>query len=357
MNRILDWIRGHRWETLSAVLGAALVVALGVLVATAGDSPDAVAGATTTTTEPADPPLSSDSTGDRGSDPEPVPTTTPVPPAEDIPPSVTAVVVDNHPDARPQIGIGAADLIIETPVEGGLSRFIALFGGQPPDLVGPVRSLRPVSADLLAPFQPVVFTTGGQPFVTGAVQGAGVTVVTPADSIGFQSLERPQPHHVFASPSVDVTEGVQFPWPWQTGDWPGGEPVTEAGLPVAGGVEWRFENDAYVRYQDGEPYQALPAFNAEPEPLARDTIIVLVAHQKLAGYTDSTGADVPTFDVVGGGDLYVLYRGEMIEGSWSRVSQAEGYAFATTGGEPLTVPAGSIYWVVVPDDQPLDLGP
>ncbi|MFP4554789.1 MAG: DUF3048 domain-containing protein [Actinomycetota bacterium] len=354
MNAILTWIKSHTWETVSAVLGIALVVALGFLATDSGEEFPEVAADTTTTTSTSPDPVPAETTVPDEAD-EPVSTTEP--PPEDNPPSITAVVVDNHPSARPQIGIGAADLIVETPVEGGLTRFTALFGGQPPDLVGPVRSLRPVSADLLAPFQPVVFTTGGQPFVTGAVSGAGVTVVTQADSVGFQSLERPQPHHLFASPSVDVSEGVQFPWPWQAGEWPGGEPVTEISLPIAGGVEWRFEDDVYVRYQEGEPYQALPAVDAEPEPLTRDTVVVLVANQKSAGYTDSTGADVPTFDIVGEGGLYVLHGGELVEGSWSRASQAEGYEFIDQGGESVTVPEGSVYWAIVPDDQPLDLGP
>lgn len=176
----------------------------------------------------------------------------------------------------------------------------------PPIWWVPVRSLHPVSADLLAPFQPVVFTTGGQSFATGAVTRAGATILTPGDSIGFQSLERSQPHQLFASPSVDVSEGVAFPAPWQVGEWLGGEPVGEVALPIGGNVTWRYENDTYVRYQEGEPFLVQSNFETEPEPLTRDTVIVLVAYQKSAGYTDSTRAEVPTFDIVGGGELYVL---------------------------------------------------
>lgn len=338
MSQIIAWLKEHRWETVSGVLGLALMGTVIGLVVVSGDGEDIpVPGSSTTTTATATTFSAPSTTEPDGSG------SSTTAPEVAIPPSVTAVVVDNHPSARFQIGIDAADLLIETPVEGGLTRFTALYGGQPPDLVGPVRSLRPVSADLLAPFQPVVFTSGGQPFVLGAVEGAGATILTPEDSIGFQSLERPQPHHVFVSPSVDVPAGVSFPAPWEVGEWPGGEPATELTLPGPEGVSWRFENDTWTRYEGEEPFLIQSGHEAEPEPLTRDTLILLVANQKSAGYTDSTGAQVPTFDVVGGGELQVFHGGEVIEGTWFRSSQAEIYEFTDLDGDTLSVPAGSVY--------------
>jgi hypothetical protein len=346
MNRILGWVTGHVWETVSAVLGAGLVVSLGFLATDSGEPEEVVVTTTTTSTS-----VPAETT----TVPEGAPSTS-EPPEEEIPPGVSAVVVDNHPDARPQIGLAAADLLLETPVEAGMTRFTAFFAAEPPDLVGPVRSLRPVSADLLALFQPVVFATGGQPFVTGAVSATGATIVTPDASIAFQSLERPQPHHVFVSPSVDVPAGVAFPAPWETGDWPGGDPLTEIILPISDGVGWRFEDGTYVRYLEAEPFQIQSAVDGDLEPLTRDTLIVMVAHQKSAGYTDGGGLDVPTFDVVGGGDLYVLHNGEVIQGNWFRNSQGEDYVFTDEDGEVVPIAIGGLYWAIVPDGQPIDLG-
>ena len=346
MNRIIGWVTSHVWETVSAVLGTGLLVSVGFLATDSAEPEEVVV--TTTTTSTSIPAVTTTL-------PEGAPPSTEAP-EEEIPPGVTAVVVDNHPDARPQIGLAAADLILETPVEAGMTRFTAFFAAEPPELVGPVRSLRPVSADLLSLFQPVVFATGGQPFVTGSVSATGATIVTPDASIAFQSLERPQPHHVFVSPSVDVPAGVAFPAPWETGDWVGGDPMTEISLPVSGGISWLFEDGAYVRYGEEQPFQIQAAVDADLEPLTRDTLIVMVAHQKSAGYTDGGGLDVPTFDVVGGGDLFVLHNGELIEGSWSRLSQAEDYVLTDEAGELIPIPAGFLYWAIVPDGQPIDLG-
>lgn len=347
MRGIVDWIRGHVWETVAAVLGVGLAVSLafnlGGADALVESEPPPATSTTSTTAAGVSTTL----------DEEPIVSTT-EPGEQEVASGAVAVVVDNHPDARPQIGLTTADLILETPVESGMTRLTAFFSTESPGLVGPVRSLRPVSADLLAPFRPVVFTSGGQPFVTGAVAATGATIVTPDMSIEFQSLERPQPHHVFVSPSPENTVAGQLPVPWETGAWPGGDPIDEVTLP--GGVSWRFENGVYARYQDGEPHMVLPNFDIDGEPLTRDTLIVMVAHQKSAGYQDTTGFDVPTFDVIGGGDLYLLHNGEMIEGVWSRAGQGAGYTFSDGEGNVVPVPAGSVHWAIVPEGEPVALG-
>ena len=74
----------------------------------------------------------------------------------------------------------------------------------------------------------------------------------------------------------------------------------------------------------------------------------MVVSQKSAGYTDSTGAEVPDFDVIGSGNLYVLHQGEKVEGRWFRSDQDSGYRFVTEGGERLVVPGSAVYLAIVP---------
>ena len=56
---------------------------------------------------------------------------------------VTAVMIENSPDARPQSGLRDAGVVFEAVAEGGITRFLALFQDTKPDYVGPVRSARP----------------------------------------------------------------------------------------------------------------------------------------------------------------------------------------------------------------------
>ena len=51
-----------------------------------------------------------------------------------------AVKIDNHEEARPQIALNRTDIVFEELVEGGLTRYVAIWHSDIPDEVGPVRS-------------------------------------------------------------------------------------------------------------------------------------------------------------------------------------------------------------------------
>jgi hypothetical protein len=65
---------------------------------------------------------------------------------------VLAVKIDNIVNARPQTGLGRADIVCVLPVEGGLSRFLAVFSSHFPPVVGPGRSARDDDLQLLRQF-------------------------------------------------------------------------------------------------------------------------------------------------------------------------------------------------------------
>ncbi len=57
------------------------------------------------------------------------------------------VMIENHPDARPQYGLSSASFVYEAIAEGGITRFLAIFGSHDASKVGPVRSARTYYAD------------------------------------------------------------------------------------------------------------------------------------------------------------------------------------------------------------------
>jgi hypothetical protein len=59
-----------------------------------------------------------------------------------------AVMINNHPKARPQSGLNKADIIYEILAEGDVTRFLAVFQSEKPDNMGPVRSARDYYIDL-----------------------------------------------------------------------------------------------------------------------------------------------------------------------------------------------------------------
>lgn len=75
-----------------------------------------------------------------------------------------AVSIDNQGERPfPQGGFADAQVVYELPVEGGLTRYLALFWQAEVDLIGPVRSARDYMIDCLMPYDAVFVHFGGSP--------------------------------------------------------------------------------------------------------------------------------------------------------------------------------------------------
>jgi hypothetical protein len=76
-----------------------------------------------------------------------------------------AVMIENHPDARPQSGLGSTDIVYETVAEGGITRFMGIFfcNAQAKDsIVAPVRSARQAFLDYASEYNfPLYAHVGG----------------------------------------------------------------------------------------------------------------------------------------------------------------------------------------------------
>ena len=269
---------------------------------------------------------------------------------------VVAVKVDNAPEAGPPIGIQDAELVVEAPVEGGLTRLTAMFFENEPTVIGPIRSVRPVDADLLAPWRPFLVTTGGQDFVYREILAAGVAILDEGTDGLFQQIERRQPYHLVATiPLIQLEAGEGAPpvaaLPFGD-DAFSGDSGTSLAIPFSGvaDVAWEYDSESgqYLRIVNGEPYQIFPEYNAELTGFGIDTVVVLKAAQRSAGYTDSTGADVPTFDVIGFGDVMVFHGGQVMVGQWLRAAQSDGWVFLDDSGAQFSLPIGSVWLEVVP---------
>jgi hypothetical protein len=72
-----------------------------------------------------------------------------------------AVVIENHPDARPQSGLNEAAVVYETLAEGGITRFLAIFQENDVTEIGPVRSARPYFVNWAESYKAIYAHVGG----------------------------------------------------------------------------------------------------------------------------------------------------------------------------------------------------
>src|SRR3989440_5665200 len=172
------------------------------------------------------------------------------------------VVVDNAIPARPQWGIAEADIVYEVPTEGMITRFLALFCGDGPDTVGPVRSLRLQFLDIAGDYSATVAHAGSSESALAAVEEHAGPVINEFWNAGpfRRDQHRHRPHNVFASVALlrryvkDTSPlGTR---PWTTTDLtPAATPMMIA-IPYGRGYTSQFVFDPasghYRRFTEGQ---------------------------------------------------------------------------------------------------------
>lgn len=74
-----------------------------------------------------------------------------------------AVSIENSPAARPQSGLNKAEIVYEFMLEGGITRFLALFWPELPNKIGPIRSARPALIKTANAYDALFLHAGASP--------------------------------------------------------------------------------------------------------------------------------------------------------------------------------------------------
>ncbi len=289
----------------------------------------------------------------------PLPSTVPRPPPvspftglpTDLGAPVLGVKIDNAAVARPQSGLALADLVYVEPIEGGLSRLLAVYQSQVPSVVGPVRSTRVSDLELLANFgRPALAFSGAAAEVGALVVRAPVLDVSALRRPGdyHRDQRRPMPHNLYGdatllrqggTPPRDI--GFRFgPTP------PGGRPVpgTEVRYPATAiGVQWVPAEAKWVISMDGAPLTSASG----PRPGAATVVLQRVSVRNTT-VRDAAGSPSPFAETVGAGDVVVLRDGLAFTGKWSRAAPDAITTFTLPDGSPLTFARGPVWVVLVP---------
>ncbi|MEU3663217.1 DUF3048 domain-containing protein [Streptomyces sp. NPDC032940] len=263
---------------------------------------------------------------------------------------VLAVKVDNAPEARPQRGLDAADVVYVEPVEGGLSRLMAVYATRLPEAVGPVRSARESDLELLRQFdRPVLAFSGAQSKLLPLIDAAPLRAEPPATAPDAYVRDdgRAAPHNLLLRPdrllpspsgAAALTTGYRY------GEAPGGgRPVSSRTVryPAASFTfTWSAERGRWLIAMDGGPVPA--AGGGRPEPA---TVVVQHVTVRKSAFRDFLGSNSPYVESVGSGRAEVLRDGRSYEATWKRGAAEEGTAFTAGDGTPVNFAEGPV-WVV-----------
>jgi Protein of unknown function (DUF3048) N-terminal domain/Protein of unknown function (DUF3048) C-terminal domain len=267
---------------------------------------------------------------------------------------VLAVKIGNTVPERPATGLSRADIVYVIPVEGGLSRILAIFSSHYPRVVGPVRSARQDDIRLLRQFgRPAFVYSGAQPRLLPVVEHSRIVDLYAGRSkiAGdfYRSLDRPEPYNFYArtrpllkaarTASVARDIGFRFgPAP------PGGHPREWAWVSYPS-ASFRFTWSAAYRrwaiWMDGSP-----AYTTERAlQLSAPTVVIQRIAVGLSPYLEQGPIEPPYATTVGSGTALVLRGGEAFHAHWSRPVAGGGTTFTTDTGQPMTFARGPV-WIV-----------
>ncbi len=263
---------------------------------------------------------------------------------------VLAVKIDNLAQARPQTGLTEADIVYVLPVEGGLSRILAVFSSHFPPVIGPVRSAREDDLELLRQFgRPAFAYSGAQPQLLPVVEKAR-TVDLYTGRVGgyFRDPHRVAPHNLYAhttqllaeAPGASRAHDIGF----RFGPAPsGGRAMTSFSVsyPAASFVfRWSPKDGRWLVWMDGAPAGA-----TEGGPLSAPTVVIQYTKVRTSRFLEQ-GVRPPYAESTGTGTGIVL-RGERAYAiRWSRPDVNGGTTFTTTSGRTMTFARGPV-WVVL----------
>ncbi len=338
---------------MAALLGAGVVVAL----AACGSTPTAPSTSNLT--------LGPSIAPDKSAPPTPaVPPTWPltgVAAANVVTRPALTVKIENSIEARPQTGLDQADMVWEEVVEGGITRFAAVYQSVVPSAVGPVRSVRPMDADISAPMHGLIAFSGGQAGFVNEIRAAGVQIISmDLGAKGFaRTSARRAPHNVIGTPTTfwsladaahSASPAPQFTFATtapQASAVASGTPVTTIDIRMSG-VEhpvwtWSAGQNAFLRSEG-----TTPAVTAAGVRLSATNVVVLRVRLVNTGTTDPAGNPVPETVLTDSGEATVFSGGKQVAATWSKASVAKPVVLTGANGAPITLAPGTTWIELVP---------
>jgi hypothetical protein len=272
---------------------------------------------------------------------------------------VLTVKIENSVDARPQSGLEAADLVVEELVEGGITRFAAMFQSRVPGNVGPVRSVRNVDASLAGPTRGLLAYSGGAGNVLGIVRRAPVRQLAPgqAGNAYHRSSQRRAPHNLYANPHALYAHARdRHPAPRSFLPFaPSASTAATASGRRAHVLRLRFSNGEHPTWTYDRAHHrwlrsegSRPARAASGARLAAGNVVVLRVRTRDAGYRDPAGNFVPETVISGSGPAVIATGGRVVHATWHKRGRDAVLRFTGPHGRPLTVAPGRTWLELVP---------
>ena len=301
-----------------------------------------------------------------------------------------AVMVNNiansqRQNARPQRGIGSADLLIEAKVEGGITRLCAVFSDADsiPE-VGPLRSGRDQFLQLLMPHQALYYHDGESIFCTQFINVYDYSGLNIGGKSYFNTPVHPHVAHrdnrgrnvayehteftsgkeikqAAGNAGIGLTYANETPFfhfaDYRTAasnDLPGAPAAKTISITHSESYRTRLSYNSWGRSYKLEMYnRSKKAYENTVDELTGKQLgftNLLVCFAGIADYPGDSGG-VQQVDYVSGGEAYFFTRGAVQHGTWQKASPEHPLKVYAADGSEICFNRGKTYLAIVDDDE------
>ncbi|PUU94857.1 MAG: hypothetical protein CI949_498 [Halanaerobium sp.] len=264
-----------------------------------------------------------------------------------------AVSIENSPAARPQSGLKEAEIVYEFMLEGGITRFLAIFWPEVPEKIGPIRSARPALVKTAQSYDAVFLHAGASPdgFAILAVNDILHLDQLYKSQYFWRSSKRRAPHNLYSGEEplkdyLDNLEEKEYPeqFNFLTASVVSNfEKAENISVDYWGSYEVLYEynrlENNYLRYLNSGDN---PHLVENGEQLKAKNIIV--QYVKTSTKDNQGRQDI---DIKSGGEMKLFRDGMVIEGSWENNDNQITYLNAA--GEEIEINRGQTWIQVVPN--------
>jgi len=276
---------------------------------------------------------------------------------------VIAVMIDDLDAARPQSGLSRASVVWQAPAEGGIPRYMALFGEGDPPSVGPIRSSRLYFISWASEWRSVYVHSGGSPQALGLLnssKGRGAVVFNAdefrwGNSYLWRITTRLKPHNVYTdgknlrklARAIGAKAAATVPQP----NWRFAVDAPLETRPVGGSIvvpytynkiSYKYDrvNNRYLRTVSVEGKQVDAGTQERIAP--KNVVVMMVPFVPLGDHKHRLDGLV-----TGSGTAYIFSNGKVTKGTWAKKSFTSPTRFFDKAGNPVTLTIGQTFVQVV----------
>ncbi|GAC1498374.1 MAG: DUF3048 domain-containing protein [Candidatus Saccharimonadales bacterium] len=262
---------------------------------------------------------------------------------------VTAVMIENSLDARPQSGLSQASVVFEAIAEGGITRFLTLFQDTSPDNIGPIRSARPYYVQWALGFDAAYAHVGGSPEALSDIKNWGVKDLDQfANSGSYHRVSsRAAPHNVYTA--VATLNQLEASKGYNTSTFSGftRKLAAPSSAPTAKMIDFAISSPLYNVHYDyvaaTNSYNRSEGGAAHTDANGSTQISPKVVVGLVMPYGLEADDHHSQYGTIGSGPAYIFQDGLVTVGQWAKTSEKSQFTFTDSAGQPLGLNPGQTW--------------